>query len=115
MNYSRVLFFFSSRRRHTRYWRDWSSDVCSSDLKVGIIGLSTPDTPAVTMSANVATLSFGDPVAATVTAAKELRAAGASAIVVIAHMGGRCKNIETNPEDLSSCETDHEAMRYLKA
>src|SRR3712207_8615433 len=23
---------FSSRRRHTRYWRDWSSDVCSSDL-----------------------------------------------------------------------------------
>src|SRR3712207_7641643 len=27
-------FFFSSRRRHTRYWRDWSSDVCSSDLIV---------------------------------------------------------------------------------
>src|SRR3712207_7966332 len=26
--------FFSSRRRHTRYWRDWSSDVCSSDLGV---------------------------------------------------------------------------------
>src|SRR3712207_8262587 len=26
------VFFFSSRRRHTRYWRDWSSDVCSSDL-----------------------------------------------------------------------------------
>src|SRR3712207_8599012 len=25
--------FFSSRRRHTRYWRDWSSDVCSSDLE----------------------------------------------------------------------------------
>src|SRR3712207_9449011 len=24
--------FFSSRRRHTIYWRDWSSDVCSSDL-----------------------------------------------------------------------------------
>src|SRR5256884_5382248 len=27
------LFFFSSRRRHTRCSRDWSSDVCSSDLK----------------------------------------------------------------------------------
>src|SRR3712207_7582415 len=26
-------FFFSSRRRHTRYWRNWSSDVCSSDLR----------------------------------------------------------------------------------
>src|SRR5207247_7844585 len=28
----RILFFFSSRRRHTRSTRDWSSDVCSSDL-----------------------------------------------------------------------------------
>src|SRR5207247_6201457 len=28
----RSLFFFSSRRRHTRSTRDWSSDVCSSDL-----------------------------------------------------------------------------------
>src|SRR6266498_5127854 len=27
-----VVFFFSSRRRHTRCGRDWSSDVCSSDL-----------------------------------------------------------------------------------
>src|SRR3712207_8664631 len=30
-----LFFFFSSRRRHTRYWRDWSSDVCSSDLDIG--------------------------------------------------------------------------------
>src|SRR6266496_4649025 len=29
------FFFFSSRRRHTRSLRDWSSDVCSSDLKLG--------------------------------------------------------------------------------
>src|SRR5450432_4390426 len=28
-----IVFFFSSRRRHTRSDRDWSSDVCSSDLK----------------------------------------------------------------------------------
>src|SRR3712207_4763345 len=41
---SRVFFFFSSRRRHTRYWRDWSSDVCSSDLNYGnVIHLSTRD------------------------------------------------------------------------
>src|SRR5947209_12860800 len=43
-----ILFFFSSRRRHTRYWRDWSSDVCSSDLDpaanrlVGVIRLGDP-------------------------------------------------------------------------
>src|SRR5690625_3236584 len=29
-----IYFFFSSRRRHTRWPRDWSSDVCSSDLEV---------------------------------------------------------------------------------
>src|SRR3712207_7227144 len=32
------VFFFSSRRRHTRYWRDWSSDVCSSDLALFYFG-----------------------------------------------------------------------------
>src|SRR2546422_10884781 len=30
------FFFFSSRRRHTRCSRDWSSDVCSSDLVTGV-------------------------------------------------------------------------------
>src|SRR5699024_11625553 len=30
-----LTFFFSSRRRHTRSKRDWSSDVCSSDLSSG--------------------------------------------------------------------------------
>src|SRR5256886_6777626 len=32
----RTSFFFSSRRRHTRFDCDWSSDVCSSDLPAGI-------------------------------------------------------------------------------
>src|SRR6266487_6472125 len=31
-----LFFFFSSRRRHTRWTGDWSSDVCSSDLFVGL-------------------------------------------------------------------------------
>src|SRR5688572_30878212 len=32
------FFFFSSRRRHTRFDCDWSSDVCSSDLKTSFSG-----------------------------------------------------------------------------
>src|SRR5207249_10343406 len=32
--YHALFFFFSSRRRHTRSKRDWSSDVCSSDLRM---------------------------------------------------------------------------------
>src|SRR5439155_10805656 len=41
-------FFFSRRRRHTRWPRDWSSDVCSSDLMLtgGAIVKSTTSSPA---------------------------------------------------------------------
>src|SRR3712207_8659814 len=42
------FFFFSSRRRHTRYWRDWSSDVCSSDLDQAYV-MSIPRTALVTI------------------------------------------------------------------
>src|SRR6266508_1711219 len=34
-----IFFFFSSRRRHTRWPRDWSSDVCSSDLSQALSAL----------------------------------------------------------------------------
>src|SRR5205085_4293086 len=36
-----MCFFFSSRRRHTRFDCDWSSDVCSSDLanRIGVFGM----------------------------------------------------------------------------
>src|SRR5438876_5090817 len=36
------FFFFSSRRRHTRWTGDWSSDVCSSDLSTGMKRCSSP-------------------------------------------------------------------------
>src|SRR5256885_3552148 len=52
-----ILFFFSSRRRHTRLQGDWSSDVCSSDLhNFGILAesrglrLSAVDTRCVVRS-----------------------------------------------------------------
>src|SRR6266852_8727755 len=42
-------FFFSSRRRHTRCYRDWSSDVCSSDLGLRILNVPYKGTvPALT-------------------------------------------------------------------
>src|SRR6266478_3252197 len=36
------FFFFSSRRRHTRFDCDWSSDVCSSDLDLVVVGGDDP-------------------------------------------------------------------------
>src|SRR5690606_40279911 len=38
-----LFFFFSSRRRHTRFSRDWSSDVCSSDLGQALVQLRAPE------------------------------------------------------------------------
>src|SRR3712207_9083236 len=43
-----VCFFFSSRRRHTRYWRDWSSDVCSSDLLGKVLRMGAYDEEELT-------------------------------------------------------------------
>src|SRR3712207_8865174 len=60
------FFFFSSRRRHTRYWRDWSSDVCSSDLNAGWInggdwlrfdGVNFGATPPASVNVRVASES----------------------------------------------------------
>jgi 5'-nucleotidase len=82
-------------------------------VKLGIIGLSTPDTPNVTMPANVVTLDFGDPIAATERAAAELRKQGADAIVVIAHMGGRCNDM-ADVQDVASCDVNQESMHFLQ-
>src|SRR3989454_4661353 len=40
---SLFFFFFSSRRRHTRLQGDWSSDVCSSDLREAAGGPKVPE------------------------------------------------------------------------
>src|SRR5437870_13592609 len=42
-------FFFSSRRRHTRWPRDWSSDVCSSDLDLGKRAREEAREPTITI------------------------------------------------------------------
>src|SRR2546429_5866070 len=56
--FDRFFFFFSSRRRHTRCSRDWSSDVCSSDLiaclqtgqQTSDVGLGFPHVPAARLA-----------------------------------------------------------------
>src|SRR2546429_4604043 len=56
-----VLFFFSSRRRHTRCSRDWSSDVCSSDLLSNPPRYARPsvtDPPICDVSSMTFTASF---------------------------------------------------------
>jgi 5'-nucleotidase len=97
----------------TPAWAKRYTMVRAGAARIGIIGLSTPDTPNVTMSVNVESLDFTDPVAATIAAASELREQGADAVVVIAHMGGRCTNND-EPHSLASCDRNAEAMNLLE-
>src|SRR5699024_11319928 len=47
------IFFFSSRRRHTRSKRDWSSDVCSSDLAFSLALVKEPESTKSKVMAKV--------------------------------------------------------------
>ncbi|MFL6245009.1 MAG: bifunctional metallophosphatase/5'-nucleotidase [Thermoanaerobaculia bacterium] len=93
-------------------WVKPSTMVRIGGAHIGIIGLSTPDTPAVTMSINVESLAFTDPVAATVAEARKLREEGADAVIVIAHIGGNCTDM-TDEHSLASCDRQGEAMGVL--
>src|SRR5690606_1492379 len=60
------MFFVASRRRHTRFSRDWSSDVCSSDLgrAIGYVRATVKPAPpafAVTPASAGSTVSPGPP------------------------------------------------------
>lgn len=72
-------------------------------VKVGLIGVTTPDTPALTIGANVIGLTFAPLVPVITREATALRARGATAVIVLAHAGGRCTKLD-DPENLSSCD-----------
>src|SRR5690606_41078513 len=63
-------FFFSSRSRHTSFSRDWSSDVCSSDLGAGRLAEPDDAPPALVVVAALPDVT-GDVVAAELTAHPE--------------------------------------------
>jgi 2',3'-cyclic-nucleotide 2'-phosphodiesterase (5'-nucleotidase family) len=60
-------------------------------IRVGIIGISTVETPTTTLPENVADLRFVDPVPVIDSIAPALRARGAQVVIVIAHAGGSCR------------------------
>jgi 5'-nucleotidase len=97
----------------TPAWAHGSTLLDAGGVKLGIIGLSTPDTPNVTMGLNVVGLDFTEPVEATLRAAADLRAHGADAVIVIAHMGGRCTDVH-DPHDTHSCEVQQESWSFLQ-
>jgi 5'-nucleotidase len=83
-------------------------------VRVGIIGLLTRTALAQTMAANVRGLRVA-PLADTIRKeASDLRAAGATVVVVTAHAGGRCTSFDA-PEDLGSCDPRSEIIDVVRA
>ncbi len=72
-------------------------------VKVGIIGLITPQTPQTTNPVNVATLRFGSLIPEAAAAAQRLREKGAHLVIAVAHAGGKCAKL-TDAHDTSSCD-----------
>jgi 5'-nucleotidase len=84
-------------------------------VKVGIIGMSTPLTPGVTVAMNVAALRFAPLATVAIAAAAKLRERGAELVIVTMHAGGRCGDT-AHHEDLSSCDVDTaEVFEMMKA
>src|SRR5207245_5774740 len=82
-------FFFSSRRRHTRCYRDWSSDVCSSDLDTwnrgGRLLTAKLDSGAIPLDEFLAEISRAKPVRVPGTAVYLTHAANTAPLVLLHH------------------------------
>lgn len=70
-------------------FRPWTI-IERSGVKVGVIGLSTQDTPQTTLFANVADLTFHDVVETVRTNAPLMREAGAEVVIAVGHLTGKC-------------------------
>jgi 2',3'-cyclic-nucleotide 2'-phosphodiesterase (5'-nucleotidase family) len=89
-----------------------STTVEVAGVKVGIIGASTEATPFTTMPANFVGLKMRPAATEIAKEARDMRAAGASLIVVTAHIGTRCEKYDV-PSDFSSCKKDEELIKLI--
>jgi 2',3'-cyclic-nucleotide 2'-phosphodiesterase (5'-nucleotidase family) len=82
--------------------------------KIGLVGVTTEDTMKTTIAPNVVDLATTDLAKAIETEAKSLRTAGARAVVVLAHAGGKCQSFK---DDLKtdSCEEGAEIFKVARA
>ncbi len=92
-------------------------------LKVGVIGLSTLDTPTTTRAENVKGLEFEDLKTATLREAKALRDEGADLVVITSHVGIKCDRgrssaghtIRKPGDPQGECDEDDEMVRLLRS
>lgn len=87
-----------------------STMVQKAGVSIGLIGVTTTETPDTTMAGNLIGLEFAPLAAAIEEQARALRQSGAALVVVLAHAGSGCGEFD-DPSDLSTCNMDDEIMR----
>lgn len=76
-------------------------------VTIGVIGLTTPTTPSVTLRQNVESLDFKELAPMAVELAEQLRARGADVVLLVMHAGAGCQHSD-DPHDVSSCNPKSE-------
>ncbi len=74
-------------------------------VKIGIVGLTTPQTPTTTLPVNVSTLKFAQLGPEAQLSAKRLRQRGADVVIAVVHAGAKCADVH-NQHDTSTCDVD---------
>ena len=97
---------------------DWenvhaSTTVSRASVQIGIVGVLTVRTPATTIAANTRGIEIGPLADSIETHARELRADGATLVIVVAHAGGYCEEFD-DPYDHSSCDMSREIIRVAQ-
>lgn len=96
------------------FWAKPWITVDVAGAKLGVIGVTTTDTPWTTIPVNVEGLEFIDPAEAIARVLPEVQAAGAEAIVVLAHLGGACRSV-SDPNDITPCVPTSEIFKMARA
>jgi 5'-nucleotidase len=89
-----------------------SVTVTKHGVTVGLIGVTSEDTPRTTIAANFAGLRIRPIVESVQREAEALRHAGATVVVLMSHAGGNCKNLQ-DPNDVASCDPQGEIMHAI--
>ncbi len=90
-----------------------SAMVRVAGIRIGLVGALTRETPHIVMPAYFKGLAARPLAASIIPQAKKLRAEGAKLVVVLAHAGGNCQNVD-HPHDLSSCKPDEEIFKVAR-
>jgi 2',3'-cyclic-nucleotide 2'-phosphodiesterase (5'-nucleotidase family) len=85
----------------------------AAGVKVGIVGVTTIDTPHTTIRANFEGLAVAELAPTIATEARSLRSRGAAVVVAVAHAGGSCKSFG-GTADADGCKSDAEIFRVAR-